>query len=249
MTDREDAERSAPEAAPDDLSLDRLSEAFAQAMGRARHGPAGPAPEGESAQAPGPAANSETAGADPESGPGPAAGPDGPVTPRAIVEAILFVGHPENEPIPGERIARLLRGVEPREVDQLVRDLNDEYEAAGYPYEIASAGAGYRMQLRSEFADTRNRFYGRLRQARLSQAAVDVLAIVAYYQPVTQQQVDRMRQARSGRILAQLLRRGLLRVELEPDSPPARRYRTTDRFLELFGLDSLDSLPRSEDPQ
>ena len=79
----------------------------------------------------------------------------------------------------------------------------------------------------------RNRFYGRIREARLSQAAIDVLALVAYQQPITGEKLGRLRGKPSSHMLAHLVRRGLLRIE-RPD--PKRRishYRTTDRFLKL----------------
>jgi segregation and condensation protein B len=93
----------------------------------------------------------------------------------------------------------------------------------------------------------RDRFYGRVRDARLSRAAVDVLAIVAYRQPVTARQIAELRGRPSGRLLAQLVRRRLLRVH-RPAGPRApAEYQTADRFLELFGLGSVDDLPQSED--
>src|SRR5262245_12954470 len=63
------------------------------------------------------------------------------VTPQSILEAMLFVGHPTGEPMTSERIAGLMRGVRPAEIDDLVRQLNEEYEAEGAPYAILSAGA------------------------------------------------------------------------------------------------------------
>src|SRR5262245_19384998 len=67
------------------------------------------------------------------------------VTPKAILEAMLFVGHPTREPLTSERIAALMRGVTPAEIDDLADELNTEYEAAGAPYTICSVDAGYRL--------------------------------------------------------------------------------------------------------
>ena len=129
----------------------------------------------------------------------------------------------------------------------LVRDLNRGYAAGGCPYEIVGEGDGYRLVLRREHDALRNRFFGRIRETRLSQPAIDVLALVAYQQPITAEQVRQQRDKPSSHILAHLVRRGLLRIE-RPD--PKRRtahYHTTDRFSKLFNLQSLDDLPRSED--
>ena len=97
------------------------------------------------------------------------------------------------------------------------------------------------------FPSLRDRFYGRVREARLSQAAVDVLAIVAYRQPVTAPQIAELRGKPSSRLLSQLVRRGLLEIRRPDDRRSNPEYRTAERFLELFGLQSLEDLPQSED--
>ncbi len=169
------------------------------------------------------------------------------ITPRSILEAMLFVGHPQNEPLSSKQVAALMRGVRPREIDHLVRALKREYLDRNCPYTIVAEGAGYRMKLRDEFAPLRDKFYGKVRQARLSQAAIEVLAAVAYNQPLTADEISRLRGMPSGHILLQLVRRRLLRIERGQQRPRTSHYRTTDRFLELFGLTSLDDLPRSPD--
>ena len=169
------------------------------------------------------------------------------ITPRSILEAMLFVGHPNNVPLTSQRVASMMRGVRPQEVDELVVELNDHYQRQGCPYTIESVGAGYRMVLREEFGSLRNHFYGRVKAAKLSQAAIDVLAIVAYKQPMTRQQVDQLRGKPSGGLLSQLVRRELLRIERTETKPRLTHFRTTDRFLQLFGMESLEDLPNSPD--
>jgi segregation and condensation protein B len=167
------------------------------------------------------------------------------VSPRTILEAMLFVGHPENQPLTSEKVASLMRGVRAQEIDELVAELNRSYDEEGCPYRIESAGAGYRLALRDEFHSWRDVFYGRAKAAKLSQAAVDVLAIVAYKQPLTREDVDALRGRPSGSLLAQLVRRQLLRVERSHDQPRTPRFCTTDRFLQLFGLQGLRDLPQT----
>jgi segregation and condensation protein B len=169
------------------------------------------------------------------------------ICPRSIVEAILFVGHPSNEAVPAQQIASLMRGVPEREVAELVHELNDIYEVEGHPFHIVLEGAGYKMVLRDEFGSLRDSFYGRVREARLSQAAIDILAVVAYHQGLTREKIDQLLGKPSGGLLSQLVRRQLLKLE-RPDTKPRRpRYYTTDRFLALFGLSEIDELPRSQD--
>jgi len=169
------------------------------------------------------------------------------LTPRSILEAILFVGHPTAEPLTSERIAAMMRGVQPAEIDELVKQLNEEYTDEGAPYTILSVGPGYQLALRSEFGPLRDHFYGRLREARLSQAAVDILAIVAYNQPIGAEQIDRLRGKPSGHILSQLVRRDLLRLDRPSEKKAKPAYSTTERFLDLFGLEDLQELPRSQE--
>ncbi len=171
------------------------------------------------------------------------------LTPRTILEAMLFVGVPGNVPLTSRQVARLMRGVRPTEIDLMVRQLNATYAARNCPYEIVAEGPGYRLRLRDDYARLRDRFYGKSRQAKLSQAAIEVLAIVAYGQPLTAHEINARRGTPSGPILSQLVRRELLSLTRPPKASGPGRYRTTDRFLELFSLETLDDLPRSPDSE
>jgi segregation and condensation protein B len=164
-----------------------------------------------------------------------------------VVEAMLFVGRPDNRPVSARELAAAMRGVSPAEVDAAIAELNALYDADATPYRIDHSHAGYRLVLRDEFVRMRDKFYGRVREAKLSPAAIEVLSIVAYNQPVTSAQVEELRGAPSGAALSTLVRRRLLRLERaeEQGSPPC--YRTTERFLRLLGLESLSALPRSEE--
>jgi segregation and condensation protein B len=169
------------------------------------------------------------------------------VTPRSILEAMLFVGCSNNEPLSGRVVAGLMRGVSPREIEELVHELNATYEAEACPYHIVSVGAGYTLQLRPEFGRLRDKFYGRVREAKLSQPAIDVLAMVAYRQPITRDAVNELRGQSSGAVLSQLVRRELLRIERSEEKPRTPLYYTTDRFLNLFGMATIDELPQSQE--
>lgn len=217
------------------ISLEELSRAYAELVGSALDPYEPPAPPGNDV-----ATLVEVAGE-------PAPPPECELSPRSILEAMLFVGHPQNEPLRSDQVAALMRGVMPREVDQLVEELNGIYREGKHPFQIVSAGAGYRLELCAEYDGLRAVFWGRVREARLSQPAVDILAIVAYQPGMTREQVDRLRSRPSSAILSQLVRRQLLRIERPDKKPRQPRYFTTDRFLQLFGLASLEELPRSQD--
>lgn len=168
------------------------------------------------------------------------------ITPRSILEAMLFVGDAGDEPLRPQRVAELMRGVRPAEIDDLVEDLNEEYAANRCPYTIESHGGGYRLALSPEYAAIPERVVGRAKRAKLSQAAIETLAAVAYHQPISGDRVSELRGSPSGAILSQLVRRELLEIRRDPGERK-QRYATTARFLEFFGLTSLDDLPRGQD--
>jgi segregation and condensation protein B len=178
-------------------------------------------------------------------------------TPDRLAEAILFVGRPDNQPLESRAIAAIIGSVSPQEVENLVTELNADYAANGCPYTIASEGAGFRLVLRGEFSAVRDRYQRRLRAARLSPAAIEVLAMVAYRGPLAADEISRLRGTPSGHILRQLVQRQLLRIERTNESGVGSResaaksrkavYHTTDRFLSVFGLASLGDLPKSEE--
>lgn len=214
------------------FSLERLSSAFARLMGaRSIGSPGGAAAPQVAVEADDPVAD------------------DGalPVTPRMIVEGLLFVGDAEGRPLSNRQLAAHIRDVTPDEVDDIVRQLNAGYQRDGAAYEIAEHSGGYRLQLRNELSRVRDRFRGRVRAARLTPQALEVLAIVAYRQGVTVDELNRLRSVQSYAILCQLVRRQLVRVERS--GPPARvaRYFTTPRFNQLFGVASPEELPRGEE--
>ena len=170
-----------------------------------------------------------------------------PVTPQMIVEGMLFVGAADARPLTSRDITSHIRDVDAAEVDAIVAQLNERYRQDDAAYEITGDGGGYRLQLRPELGRMRDRFRGRVRAARLTPAAIEVLSVVAYRQGVTSDELNRLRGSQSHAVLAQLVRRQLVRVERPATAPRSARYHTTDRFNQLFGVKSPADLPRSED--
>ena len=170
-----------------------------------------------------------------------------PVTPRMIVEGMLFVGNAEGKSLPAAKIASHIRNVSANEVDEIVGELNAAYRQDETAYEIISDSAGYRLQLRSDLGILRDQFRGQQRAAKLTPAAIEVLSIVAYRQGVSGEELNKLRGSQSHAILAQLVRRQLVRVERAKEGARVARYHTTSRFNQLFGLSSAADLPRNED--
>ena len=167
------------------------------------------------------------------------------LSPKSILEAMLFVGDPNGQPLIAAQVAKMMRGVSVQEIDDLISDLNCAYQDAGSVYEIRHQDAGYVMALRDQYDGLRERFYGTVRETKLSQVAIDVLAVVAYNQGISRQEIDAMRDQSSGSVLSQLVRRHMLRLERTEEKPRKTIYFTTDRFLQVFGLEDIEDLPQA----
>ena len=170
------------------------------------------------------------------------------LSPKSILEALLFVGNPDDdEPLTTNKIASMIRGVTPKEVTALAKELQSEYETNKSAFRLMIDRNKLKLVLAEEYAVVRESFYGEIRKAKLSQQAIDVLAIVAYNQPVKREDVNELRGRECSGIIKQLVKRQLLSVETAEPKSRVKVYRTTDRFLDLFGLETLEDLPRSED--
>jgi len=161
----------------------------------------------------------------------------------AALEAVLMVA---DEPIPAVRLAAVL-ALPTARVEELLATLAADYrgEAGGRQrgFELREAGGGWRIYSGPSYADVVGRFVLDGQQGRLTQAALETLAVVAYRQPVTRGQVSAVRGVNVDSVVRTLTARGLVaEIGLEPTSG-AVLYGTTGYFLERMGLSSLDELP------
>ncbi|MBA4068143.1 MAG: SMC-Scp complex subunit ScpB [Isosphaera sp.] len=188
-----------------------------------------------------------SAGASPSPNPPPATPPPTPDPPSAeqIVEALLFVG---GDPLTAAAACRAVRGLTPDGFLAAVDALGRRYRRQRRPYGVVPKDGGFGLAVLPAFRGLRERLVGGPREARLGQPALDVLSVVAYRQPVGKAEVDAVRGADSGAVLRQLVRLGLVAVRHRAEAgAPEVRYGTTPRFLSVFGLASLDDLPRLGD--
>ncbi|MEX0725967.1 MAG: SMC-Scp complex subunit ScpB, partial [Planctomycetaceae bacterium] len=186
-----------------------------------------------------PASRSRTEGPDlPELAPG------SPLTPRHVIEAALFVG---GAPLTTKKLASLFKGsYENAYIEQQIDDLNRHYLAQNRPYQIQLVEGGHRLALRPEFDKIRQRVFGYgPKEVRLSQDALEVLALVAYQQPIHRDKVEECGKKNVSNLLNQLVRRELVAVTRGKNAKDLT-YHTTPRFLSLFGIGSLDELPRPD---
>ncbi|WP_413431246.1 SMC-Scp complex subunit ScpB [Crateriforma spongiae] len=189
-----------------------------------------------------------------ESGPADSAGDSDdfadPVTPESIVEAVLFVGHPKNEPVTLERIASLMRDFTPDEVREVIDRLNQSYRDAGQALRVVPDQHGFKLTIAPEVETVRRSFLGKVREARLNQAMIEVLALVAYQPGISVHKVNDQRGKDSGALLNQLVRRRLLELTRARDEETGKMtnfYQPTERMMVLFGLESLEDLPHVEE--
>jgi segregation and condensation protein B len=160
------------------------------------------------------------------------------------VEAVLLVAV---EPVPPGLLAELLE--EPVErIDEVLDALAQEYTEAGHGFILARIAGGARLQTHPDLASYVERFANRDVSPRLSTAALETLAIVAYRQPVSRGQISSLRGVNVDGVTRLLEQRGYIAVVGHAEGPgqPAL-FGTTDLFLERLGLDSLAQLPPVED--
>jgi segregation and condensation protein B len=156
------------------------------------------------------------------------------------LEAVLFVA---DEPLSSAVLANLV-GTDRRTVDSLLEGLAAEYERVGAGLSLRRVAGGWRLYTHPDAAPIVERFVLSSRHTRLTRAALETMAIVAYKQPVTRHQVAAIRGVDSEGVLRALVERGLL-AEVGRDEGPGRPllYGTTPEFLERLGLDSVSELP------
>lgn len=168
------------------------------------------------------------------------------IQPAKIIEAALFVG---GMPLTVKKLSSILRDEFDREfIERTIDELNLRYDDENRPYEIRLDEGGYQMVLRPEFEGVRNKTYGfGPKEVRLSQEALEVLALVAYKQPITKEQIEESGKPNPNAVLRQLLRREIIALKRNGNSASDVTYHTTPRFLQIFGLADLEELPRAED--
>ena len=158
---------------------------------------------------------------------------------RSRLESVLLV---IDSPASVVTLARVLEADEAT-VDSLLRATAAEFDSRGSGFDLRESQDGWRLYTRQDNAPAVEQFLLDGSQTKLSRAALETLAVVAYRQPATRSQISGVRGVNVDGVMRTLQLRGLIReVDVEP-STGAHRYETTELFLELLGIDSLDRLP------
>lgn len=158
---------------------------------------------------------------------------------QPMLEAVLFAA---DEPIDYMRLAQIVNRP-PDDVVAGLNDLCDEYDWQGRGFQLREVARGWRLFTREAFAPAVERFVRDDHHAKLSQAALETLAIVAYQQPVSRSRISAVRGVSVDAVVRNLVQRGLLVESGTDQTSGAVLYSTSDYFLERMGLSDLDELP------
>jgi segregation and condensation protein B len=158
---------------------------------------------------------------------------------RAALEAILLV---VDEPVAEMQLAQIMEQPTER-VASMLDDISARYTAAGHGFDLRRAAGGWRLYTRPEYAAYVERFVLDGQSVRLTQAALETLAVIAYKQPVTRSRISAIRGVNCDGVMRTLATRGLIEECGTEGETGAYLYRTTGLFLEKLGLNSVDQLP------
>jgi segregation and condensation protein B len=158
---------------------------------------------------------------------------------RPALEAVLMVA---DQPLDHVTLASAV-GYPPGEVSAALAALAEEYAEQGRGFDLRNVAGGWRYYTREEFAGVVERFVLDGQQARLTQAALETLAVVAYKQPVSRARVSAIRGVNVDGVMRTLVSRGLVEEAGHDAETTATLYRTTGYFLERIGVTSLEDLP------
>lgn len=170
--------------------------------------------------------------------------PEPPADLSARVEAALLTS---DRALPAAKLAEALGGLATQAINEAIETLNADYEKTGRSFRIEAVAGGWKVMTLPEYGDVLDALHKKRGESKLSPAALETLAIIAYKQPVLRAEVEAIRGAASGEVIRSLMERHLIKIvgRAEEIGRPML-YGTTKTFLEVFGLSSLKDLPQVE---
>jgi segregation and condensation protein B len=160
---------------------------------------------------------------------------------KRIIEGLLFAS---GEPLTISKIHSLIDGADRWAIKEAIEELRREYESSGRAFRVTEVGGGYQLRTIPELAPWIRRL-SKHAPPRLSRASLETLAVIAYRQPVTRAEVEHIRGVDCGAVMRGLVEKGLVKILGRKDVPGRPLlYGTSKRFLEVFGLKDLSSLPQ-----
>lgn len=160
---------------------------------------------------------------------------------KRAIESIIFVS---DKPVKLSNLKSFFKDLKPSELEKIIDDLIDEWKNLNRGFKLEKVSGGYHFRTRSEYSREILDFNKEIKKFKLSRAALEVVAIAAYKQPVTKVEIDQIRGVDSSGVVNLLLEKRLLEIKGRKEVPGRPfLYSTTDEFLETFGLNSLKDLP------
>jgi segregation and condensation protein B len=162
----------------------------------------------------------------------------------AALESLLFGTH---HPLTAPRLAELMELESSKPVRQAIKQLNEQYEQTGRSFRVEQVAGGYQLLTLPEYGAYLKKLHQREADAKLTKAALETLAIIAFKQPILRVDVEAIRGVACGETIRSLMEKHLVKIAGRAEIPGRPiLYGTTRRFLELFGLNSLKDLPQGE---
>lgn len=159
---------------------------------------------------------------------------------KRIIEAVLFVS---SKPVALRGLYKKLEGCSIKDIEEALNELITEYNYSDRALEIVEVSGGYQMRTKLDYKDCVKRFV-KEKDVELTRSVLEALAVIAYKQPVAKREVDTIRGVDSSRAIKHLLERKLIEIAgRNEDDGKQIVFRTTNRFLEVYGLRSLGDLP------
>ena len=163
---------------------------------------------------------------------------------RKIMEALLFVSE---KPLTTEDLRQALDGLDDEKIKEAIAELREDYIKSERSFNIAELAGGYQIVTNPEFAPWIDKLFRR-DETKLSTPSLETLAIIAYKQPLTRSEIEKIRGVNIEGVLKTLLDKNLIKIRGRKDAPGRPiTYGTTDKFLEDFGLKGLEHLPKLRD--
>jgi segregation and condensation protein B len=161
-----------------------------------------------------------------------------------VLEALLFSTH---HPLTAGRLAELLELESTKPVRRAIRELNEQYITTDRSFRVEQVAGGYQLLTLPDFGDILKRLHQKEIDAKLTKAAMETLAIIAYKQPILRADIEAIRGVACGETIRSLMEKHLVKIAGRAEIPGRPiLYGTTKRFLELFGLNSTKDLPQGE---
>lgn len=168
-----------------------------------------------------------------------------PTLVKQIVEALVFAS---DQPLPESRIRSCIEEFNRQPLETIIEELNEEYRRSGRSFTIVKVAGGYQFATRPAFAKWIKRLYHGRSRARLTQASLEVLAIIAFRQPISRADIDAIRGVNSGGVLKNLLERRLITIVGRAATVGRPLiYGTTEEFLRYFGINDISDLPKPKE--